>query len=117
MSETKYYRLTFPDYIGCCKWETGDAINYNPPDDGSYTVEEINETEYNNIIENDVVAFNQKQDILNRLSETDKDMPRGVEDLWDLMITKDIIVESDISVTTKQKLDNKKQLRAQLAAS
>lgn len=115
MNETKHFKKIYPDRVACGKWKTGDAVNYNKPEDKSYTIEFIDETEYNHIIENDVAAHRQKIILLGQLMESDNDMPRGAEDLWNLMLEKEMITDNDISAETKEKLDNKKALRTQLS--
>ena len=45
----KYFKKIYSDRVACGIWREGDAINYNEPDDKSYTVEFIDESEYNTI--------------------------------------------------------------------
>lgn len=44
--EIKYFKVIYPDYTGFGKWQTGDGINYNEPEDKSYTVEFITKEEF-----------------------------------------------------------------------
>lgn len=48
------------------------------------------------------------------LKATDADMPRIVEDLIDTLITKGIIVESDLPQAAQDKLANRKDKRSKL---
>jgi len=45
------------------------------------------------------------------LLQTDKDIPRALEDMYDLLVVKNVIKETDIPTKVKEKLLNKKALR------
>lgn len=45
------------------------------------------------------------------LAELDKSMPRGTEDLYDALITKGVITESDMNPYAVAKIKRKKELR------
>jgi hypothetical protein len=49
------------------------------------------------------------------LAESDSDMARIVEDLINVMLTKDLITESDIPAPARDKMDRRAKLRARLA--
>lgn len=101
------------DKNACGIWNKGDAINYHQPADNKYTIEFITESEYNDILDNEIKEFNNRTIKFADLAATDKELPRSLEDLWDLLLLKGTIENTDIPANTKIKLDNKKALRAE----
>jgi hypothetical protein len=48
------------------------------------------------------------------LAATDRDVPRSVEDLYDILLAKNVIKADDIPLKLSEKLDQKKRLRDEL---
>lgn len=55
-----------------------------------------------------------KQELLELLSDSDKTIPRLLEDLIDVMIAKGILSEQSIDAKARERLATKKELRKQL---
>lgn len=45
----RFFKKIYSDRIACGIWRDGDGVNFLPPADKRYTVEECTETEYNAI--------------------------------------------------------------------
>ena len=59
-------------------------------------------------------AEKEQKEIAQELASTDNEIIRGVEDLIDLLIAKNVIAENDLPQKLKEKLDNRKVLRSQI---
>ena len=69
--ETKYFKKIYSNYIGFGKWKTGDGINYNEPEDKSYTVEFITKEEFETgVASMPPIPLTKEQVINNEIKET-----------------------------------------------
>ena len=63
----KYFKKTYTNgHIGCGKWQEGWGENFHEPADGSYTVEWVTKTEYDNILKQ-IQFENKKKDLQTKL--------------------------------------------------
>lgn len=65
----------------------------------------------------DAVIWLDLQDAkLEAMAATDKDMPRIVEDMWQIMVDKGLVYDADLPRASQDKLINRKAKRAALNA-
>lgn len=96
-----------------------DVVECDNPDlykfvDGKATIKTWDEQVADGLVSQDEINEKERQEILSQLAETDRDMPRGTEDLFDMLVVAGVLTQKQMPKEFVDRIKRKRELRIQL---